>query len=83
MWFYKGAANKGLLKNLVKMQRKAALWITGAFRTSPSGGIEALAGLVPIHLSLAKLAAWWLSGHCVRLRVAVHRPRRGGFNSCS
>ena len=38
------------------MQRKAALWILGAFRTSPTGGIEALAGLIPIHLHLKKLA---------------------------
>ena len=34
------------------MQRKAALWILGAFRTSP---IEALAGLIPIYLHLKKL----------------------------
>jgi len=38
------------------MQHKAALWILGAFRTSPTGGIEALAGLIPIHLYLKKLA---------------------------
>ena len=40
---------------LAAMQRKAALWILGAFRTSPTGGIEALAGLIPIHLHLKKL----------------------------
>ena len=38
------------------MQRKAALWILGAFRTSPTGEIKALAGLIPIHLHLKKLA---------------------------
>jgi len=38
------------------MQRKAALWILGAFRTSPTGEIETLAGLIPIHLHLKKLA---------------------------
>jgi len=38
------------------MQRKAALWILGAFRTSPTGEIEALASLIPIHLHLKKLA---------------------------
>ena len=37
------------------MQRKAALWILGAFRTSPTGEIKALAGLIPIHLHLKKL----------------------------
>jgi len=39
-----------------RMQRKASLWITGAFSTSPTGGIEALAGLIPIHLHLQKMA---------------------------
>ena len=37
------------------MQRKAALWILGAFHTSPTGGIEALEGLIPIHLYFKKL----------------------------
>ena len=40
------------------MQRKAALWILGAFCTSPTGRIEALAGLIPIHLHLKKLVKW-------------------------
>ncbi|PPQ94869.1 hypothetical protein CVT25_004733, partial [Psilocybe cyanescens] len=38
------------------MQRSAALWITGAFRTSPTGGVEALAGLPPINLLLRRLS---------------------------
>ena len=38
------------------MQCKAALWILGAFRTSPTGRIEALVGLISIHLHLKKLA---------------------------
>jgi len=37
------------------MQRKAALWITGAFRTSPSDSIEAIAGLIPITFHMRKL----------------------------
>ena len=40
---------------LAAMQHKAALWILGAFCTSPTSGIEALAGLIPIHLHLKKL----------------------------
>ena len=40
---------------LVAMQRKAALWILGVFCTSPTGRIEALAGLIPIQLHLKKL----------------------------
>ena len=56
LWFFKGAKNKTAFKILTQMQRKAALWITGAFCTSPTGGTEALAGLIPIHLHLRKLA---------------------------
>ncbi|KAF5380151.1 hypothetical protein D9615_006148 [Tricholomella constricta] len=33
----------------------AALWILGAFRTSPGGGVETLAGLPPVHLHIKKL----------------------------
>jgi len=40
---------------LAAIQRKAALWILGAFFTSPTGGIEALVGLIPIQLHLKKL----------------------------
>jgi len=38
------------------MQRKAALWITETFHTSLTEGTEALAGLIPVHLHLRKLA---------------------------
>jgi len=37
---------------LVAMQHKAALWILDTF---PTGGIEALAGFIPIQLHLKKL----------------------------
>jgi len=43
------------LKILGKMQRRAAIWILGAFKTSPSYSIEALADLIPINLHLQKL----------------------------
>ncbi|KAJ2911670.1 hypothetical protein MD484_g8746, partial [Candolleomyces efflorescens] len=56
LWFFEGAKNKGALKSLTSMQRKAACWITGAFRTLPTGGTESLAGLPPIHLHLRKLS---------------------------
>ncbi|PPR07578.1 hypothetical protein CVT26_002381, partial [Gymnopilus dilepis] len=56
MWYYNGARNKGVIKMLTSMQRKAALWITGAFRTSPTGGVEALAGLLPIPHLLKRMA---------------------------
>jgi len=41
---------------LGKMQRRAAIWILGAFKTSPTFGIEAIVGLIPINLYLQKLS---------------------------
>ena len=43
------------LKALGKMQRKAAIWILGAFKTSPSFSIKAIVELIPINLHLQKL----------------------------
>ena len=37
------------------MQRRAVIWILGAFKTFPSFSIEAIAGLMPINLHLQKL----------------------------
>ena len=37
------------------MQRHAAIWILGAFKTSPTGAVKMLAGLTPIHLHIWKL----------------------------
>ncbi|CAA7264649.1 unnamed protein product [Cyclocybe aegerita] len=56
LWYFDGARNKDTMNQLKRMQRKAALWITGAFRPSSTGGLEALAGLIPVHLMLKKLA---------------------------
>jgi len=41
---------------LNKMQRRAAIWILGAFKMSPSEGIKAIAGIIPIKFHLQKLA---------------------------
>ncbi|CAA7267569.1 unnamed protein product [Cyclocybe aegerita] len=65
LWYFDGARNKGTMNQLKQMQQKAALWTTGAFRTSPTGGLEALAGLIPVHLMLKKLAT------CAVYRVAT------------
>ena len=35
LWFFKGAPTVKNVMELKKMQRRAALWITGAFHTSP------------------------------------------------
>ena len=55
LWFFKGVPIVKNINKLKKMQCKAALWITGAFRTSPSDGIEAIAGLILITLHMRKL----------------------------
>jgi len=44
------------MKILTKMQRRAAVWILGAFKTSPSEGIEAIASIIPIRFHLQKIA---------------------------
>jgi hypothetical protein len=55
VWLYEGAAIKGPLNSLRKMQRCACLRITGAFKTSPMGAAETVAGVPPIHLHVKKL----------------------------
>ena len=57
LWYLQGARLKGTIKGLSAVQHLAALWITGCFRTSPTGGTEALAGLVPMHILLKSLVA--------------------------
>jgi hypothetical protein len=55
LWLYKGAAMKGPLDSLCKMQRHACLWITGTFKISPIGAAETLVGMPLIHLHIKKL----------------------------
>ena len=43
------------MKTLNKMQRRAAIWILGAFKTFPMEGIEAFVGLIPIRFHLQKI----------------------------
>ena len=78
LWYFSGAPTKAQVSLLAVMQRKTALWILGAFRTSPTRGIEALAGLIPIHLHLKKLtkrsclrAATLLSQHALLSLLSV------------
>ena len=55
LWFYNCTPLSYPLKILNKMQRKAAIWILGAFKMSLSEDIEAIVGLIPIKLHLQKL----------------------------
>jgi len=57
LWFYNHTPLLYLLKILGKMQRRAAIWILEAFKTSPVEGIEVIAGLIPIKLHLQKLVS--------------------------
>ena len=52
IWYYNKAPLSYHMKILNKMQRRAAIWILGAFRTLPSEGIEAIAGVIPIKFHL-------------------------------
>ena len=56
LWFFNKAPILYHMKILNKMQRRAAIWILGAFKTSLSEGIEAIAGIIPIRFYLQKLA---------------------------
>ena len=56
LWFYNKAPISYHMKILNKMQRRAAIWILGAFKTLPSMGIEAIAGIIPIKFHLQKIA---------------------------
>ena len=57
LWFYNKAPLLYSLKILGKMQRRAAIWTLGVFRTSSTEGLKAIAGLIPIKLHLHKLAS--------------------------
>ena len=56
LWFYNKAPILYHMKILNKIQRRAATWILGAFKTSPTKGIEVIVGLIPIKLHLQKIA---------------------------
>ena len=52
LWYYNKALLSYQMKILNKMQRRATIWILGAFKTSPMEGIKALAGLIPVRFHL-------------------------------
>ena len=55
LWYYNKVPLVYPLEKLKKMQKRAVIWITRAFHISPTAGIKAIAGLIPIHLHLQKL----------------------------
>jgi len=56
LWYYNRAPLSHSLKILGKMQKRATIWILGAFKTFSSFGIEAIIDLIPINLHLQKLS---------------------------
>ena len=56
LWFYNKALLLYYMKILDKMQRRAAIWILGAFKTFLSEDIEAIARIIPIRFHLQKIA---------------------------
>ena len=56
LWFYNKAPMSYHMKILDKMQRRAAIWILGAFKTSSTEEIKAITGIIPIKFHLQKLA---------------------------
>ena len=57
LWFYNRVPLSYPMKILGKMQRRAAIWILGAFKTSPIDSLEAIAKLIPIKFHLQKLSS--------------------------
>ena len=45
------------MKIFGKIQRRAAIWILGAFRTLPTDGLKAITSLIPIKFHLQKLTS--------------------------
>ena len=79
LWFYNKVPLSYHMKILGKMQRRAAIWILGTFKTSLSEGIEAIAGLIPIKYYLQKLversqlqSATLPTNHLIRLLMNDH-----------
>ena len=56
MWYYNKVPISYHMKILNKLQRRAAVWILGAFKILPAEGIEAIAGIIPIRFYLQKIA---------------------------
>jgi len=56
LWYYNKAPLSYHMKIFDKMQRRATIWILGAFKSLPSEGIETITGIIPIKFHLQKIA---------------------------
>lgn len=64
-WHPQWKGIKAFLDPLQKAQSRAARWITGAFRTTPIGSMEAAAGLLPMRQQINK----YMTRACLRVRT--------------
>ena len=55
VWLY-SLKQKGILKDLTKLQRKACLMITRGMNSTPTAGMEAILGLEPLDIHLKGIA---------------------------
>src|SRR6266478_5546139 len=75
LWYKpKGKGCHRHLKKLETVQSVAVRWITGAFKTTPTGGTEIYAGLAPLRCNMAKLYAK------AAVRVHMLHPLTGLLN---
>ena len=88
MWYYNKALISYHMKILTKMQRRAAVWILGAFKTSPLEGIKAIASIIPIRFYLQKIAKRSQirplklpDNHILKHLMDDHPPRSNSKNS--
>lgn len=64
-WHTSWKRRKWILRALGKAQGRAARWITGGFRTTPTGALEMAAGLLPIRYQIDK----YMKRACLRVRT--------------
>ena len=90
LWYYNKAPTCYHLNILWKMQQGAAHWISGVFQTSPTLGIEAISGLIPIHLYLKKLYRRFLlwesflpSNHIINNILSSNRLQKQSSHNAS
>ncbi|CDO77106.1 hypothetical protein BN946_scf184592.g1, partial [Trametes cinnabarina] len=75
VWF-RPKGMKTLMKPLVAAEHRALRWITGTFRTTPIGAMQAFAGILPLHLHCKKLQErYFLRIHT----LPRHHPLRAAF----
>ena len=86
--YYKWLLYKICLKELRKMQWRAAISIIGAFCTLLTWGIKAISSLIPIHLHLQKISRrYWLQttslllNHVINL-VLENRYTKNSLSHC-